>query len=313
MAGRHRLERDHPMDMGLLVLAAVDGFSYAALVFMVASGLSLIFGVMRILNIAHGGFYAIGAYSAVSCTLWVAARGFSPWLQFPALLLSAIIVGSLVGPLLERFLLRKIYDKEEVLQLLVTFAIFMILEDAQRLIWGAQPYATSDPIRILGSIEILGVPYMTYQIILLPCVAVAVLLGLRWLMSKTLLGRTITATTEDREAAMAMGINTERVFIVTFTLGTILAAAGGALAAPTTAVQLGMGADMIILSFAVVATAGLGQIGGAAVAAIMIGMGRALAVYYAPEVDVLVPYLIMVVVLLFRPQGLFGVVHARKI
>ncbi len=301
------------MDMMLFVLATLDGFSYAALVFMVACGLSLIFGVMRILNLAHGGFYAVGAYTAASCALGVAAQGWSPWLQFPAIILSAVTVGVIMGSVVERFLFRRIYAKEEVLQLLVTFAVFMILEDVQRLVWGVEPYAATDTVVLLGSVEVMGVPYMSYQIFLLPGTAVAVLVGLRWLLNRTLLGRAIRATTEDREAAVAMGIDAQKVFFVTFILGTVLASLGGALSAPTTAVQLGMGAEMIVLSFAVVASAGLGQIGAAAITSLMIGMGRAMAVYMAPEVDVLVPYLIMVAVLLVRPQGLFGAVEARKI
>lgn len=132
-------------------------------------------------------------------------------------------------------------------------------------------------------------PYMAYQVILLPLVALAVLVGLRWVLRHTLVGHVITATTEDRETAVAMGVDAERVFLLTFILGAVLATLGGALAAPTTAVQLGMGADMIVLSFAVVAIAGLGQVEGTALAALMIGLGRSFAVHFAPELDVLVP------------------------
>ncbi len=301
------------MDSTLAVLILMDGISYAAMVFMVAVGLTLIFGVMRILNVAHGAFYAIGAYTAASAAMWVASANLATWLQLPAMMLSAATIGGVLGVIIERFLFRRIYAKEEVLQLLVTFAVFMILEDVQRLVWGVEPYSAPDLVNLLGSVEVFGVPYMRYQIILLPCVAIGIIVFLRWLLRHTLLGHLITATTEDREAAVAMGINANKVFLVTFTLGAILATVGGALAAPTTAVQLGMGADMIVLSFAVVATAGLGQIFGAAIAALMLGMGRAIAIYTFPELDVLVPYMIMVVVLLIRPQGLFGTAETRKI
>jgi branched-chain amino acid transport system permease protein len=301
------------LDFTLIVLAVMDGISYAALVFMVAAGLTLIFGVMRILNVAHGGLYAIGAYAAATAAMWVSSAGMSTWLQLPALLLSAVAIGSFLGAVIERHLFRHIYAKEEVIQLLVTFAVFMILEDVQRLVWGVEPYAAPDLVSLLGTVDILSVPYMSYQVILLPACAIAVLLFLRWLLRRTLLGHLITATTEDRETAVAMGINANKVFFITFILGAILAVIGGALAAPTTAVQLGMGAEMIVLSFAVVATAGLGQIGGAAIAAILLGLGRSFAVYTFPELEVLVPYLIMVMVLLIRPQGLFGEAETRKI
>jgi branched-chain amino acid transport system permease protein len=297
----------------LVLLACLDGVAYAALVFMVAVGLTLIFGVLRILNVAHGSFYAVGAYTAASFGLGIGAAGLSPWLTFPALVVSAALVGGVLGVLIERQLLQRIYVKEEVLQLLVTFAVFMILEDVQRLVWGVQPYFVDTPLRLLGTLEVGGVYYTRYQLLLLPATAVIVLIGLRWFLRHTLQGKLITAVTEDREMAMAVGIDANRVYVVTFVIGAFFAALGGALASPTTSLVPGIGTDMIVLSFAVVATAGLGQVEGAALAALMIGLGRSLAVYLMPEVEVLVPYLIMVLVLLVRPQGLFGVVSVRRI
>ncbi len=301
------------MSAQLVLLACLDGVAYAALVFMVAVGLTLIFGVLRILNVAHGSFYAVGAYTAASFGLGIGAAGLSPWLTFPALVVSAALVGGVLGVLIERQLLQRIYGKEEVLQLLVTFAVFMILEDVQRLVWGVQPYFVDTPLRLLGTLEVGGVYYTRYQLLLLPATAVIVLIGLRWFLRHTLQGKLITAVTEDREMAMAIGIDANRVYVVTFVIGAFFAALGGALASPTTSLVPGIGTDMIVLSFAVVATAGLGQVEGAALAALMIGLGRSLAVYLMPEVEVLVPYLIMVLVLLVRPQGLFGVVSVRRI
>ena len=141
----------------LILLACLDGVAYAALVFMVAVGLTLIFGVLRILNVAHGSFYAVGAYTAASLGLGIAAAGLSPWLTFPALVVSAALVGGVLGALIERQLLQRIYVKEEVLQLLVTFAVFMILEDVQRLVWGVQPYFVDTPLSLLGTLEVGGV------------------------------------------------------------------------------------------------------------------------------------------------------------
>jgi branched-chain amino acid transport system permease protein len=297
----------------LVLLACLDGVAYAALVFMVAVGLTLIFGVLRILNVAHGSFYAVGAYTAASFGLGIGAAGLNPWLTFPALIVSAALVGGVLGVLIERQLLQRIYVKEEVLQLLVTFAVFMILEDVQRLVWGVQPYFVDTPLRLLGTLEVGGVYYTRYQLLLLPTTAVIVLIGLRWFLRHTLQGKLITAVTEDHEMAMAVGIDANRVYVITFVIGVFFAALGGALASPTTSLVPGIGTNMIVLSFAVVATAGLGQVEGAALAALMIGLGRSLAVYLMPEVEVLVPYLIMVLVLLVRPQGLFGVVSVRRI
>jgi branched-chain amino acid transport system permease protein len=299
------------MDSTIVILAICDGLSYAALVFLVSVGLSLIFGVLRIVNVAHGSLYAYGAYTAATLSLLVAP--ISPWLTFPALLVASVLVGMIVGGLMERFLLRPVYHLEEVLQLLITFAVFMIMDNLQRMIWGVQPIFAAEPVKLLPNISILGVNYTSYQVLVLPLVAVITLFGLRYFLRYTLAGAIIMAVTEDREAATAIGIDAKRVFLVTFIIGASLAALGGALASPTTSLVPGMGTDMIVLSFAVAATAGLGQIEGAAVTALMIGLARAFIIYIQPELEVLVPYLIMMIVLLIRPMGLFGVNNVRKI
>ncbi len=301
----------------LLGLALLDGIASAALIFMVAVGLNLVFGVLRVLNVAHGSLFAIGAYAAASIGLFFTSAGLPAWASLPALLLAAMIVGLVLGPLIERLLLRRIYSEEPVLQLLVTFALFMILEDAQKLVWGVQPVSFSAPVSLMGTVDVpFGldvIPYNTYQVILLPAVAVVTLVGLALFLRRTLTGRVILAVTTDREAATAMGIDARKVHLLTFTFGAMLAALGGALSTPTASLVPGIGASTIVLSFAVVATAGLGQIEGAALTALMIGIGRSVAVTFQPELEVVVPYLIMVAVLLVRPQGLFGVVETRRV
>ena len=287
------------MSFDTLMLAVCDGIAYASLVFLVAVGLTFIFGVLGVLNIAHGSFYALGAYVAVSAGIALTKAGFSPWLTFPALFVAALAVGIVLGGLMEKFLLQRIYDKEQVLQILVTFAIFMMLENIQRLVWGVQPYFMSEPLQLLGNVELFGISYTAYQTIFLPILAIIVLVGLRTFLRHTSAGAQILAVTEDREAASAIGINAERVYFLTFIVGASLAALGGAVAAPTTSLIPGMGAEMIVLSFAV--------------AALMIGLGRSLAVYVAPEFEVLVPYILMVLVLIVRPSGLFGAPQLRKI
>jgi len=301
------------MSFDTIVLAVCDGVAYASLVFLVAVGLTFIFGVLGVLNIAHGSFYALGAYMAVSAGTALISAGFSPWLTFPTLFAGAIAVGAVLGGLMEKLLLQRIYDKEQVLQILVTFAVFMILENVQRLVWGVQPYFMSEPLQLLGNVSLFGISYTAYQTLFLPALALIVLLGLRYFLRHTPAGAQILAVTEDREAASAIGIDAQKVYFITFIAGATLAALGGALAAPTTSLMPGMGAEMIVLSFAVAATAGLGQIEGAAVAALMIGLGRSVAVYLAPELEVLVPYILMVAVLIFRPSGLFGALQLRKI
>ena len=299
------------MNSTLAILAILDGISYAALVFLVSVGLSLIFGVLRVVNVAHGSLYAYGAYLAA--TLSIAVAPISPWLTYPALLIASVIIGVVCGDFIERFLLRPVYGREEVLQLLITFAVFMIMDNLQRLIWGVQPIFASEPLKLLPNVKVFGVTYTSYQVVLLPLVAIATLIGLRYFLRYTLSGAVIMAVTEDREAATAIGIDAQRVYLLTFIIGATLAALGGALALPTTSLVPGMGTDMIVLSFAVAATAGLGQIEGTAVTALMIGLTRAFVIYTYPEFEVLVPYLLMVLVLLVRPLGLFGTSKMRKI
>jgi branched-chain amino acid transport system permease protein len=301
------------MDASLIALALMDGVSYAALLFLVALGLTLIFGVMRILNIAHGSLYAWGGYFAATLGLAITKFALPAWFALPALFVAALVIGGLLGTVIEVTLLRRILDKDPILQLLVTFAAFMVLEDLQRLIWGVQPVFVSDVVTQLGTLVVAGVTYTRYQLLVLPAVAIGAFFALRWFLGRTALGRQVTAVTHHREVATAMGVNTHRVTWLTIAIGGALGALGGALASPTTSFTPGIGADMMVLSFAVVATAGLGQIGGAAIAALMIGLARSFAIYLMPEVEVLMPYLIMVGVLLLRPEGLFSTVAARRI
>jgi len=297
----------------LMVLALADGFSYAALLFLVSLGLTLIFGVMGIVNVAHGALYAFGGYAATSVTSALLGWQAPTALLLLGLLAAALVTGGVLGSLLEAGLLRRVQHKDPVLQLLVTFAAFMVLEDVQRLVWGTQPATAADIVNRLGTVAIGGVTYTRYQLLLVPALALLVYLGLLYFLRRTRLGKQIVAVTHHREMASALGINAKRIGLLTFVMGAVLGALGGALAAPTTSLVPGAGTDMIVLSFAVVATAGLGQISGALVTALLIGLARSLAVYTLPELEVAVPYLIMVAVLLLRPNGLFTVAQARRI
>lgn len=300
------------MNSSIITLALLDGLTQSALLFLVALGLALIFGVMRILNVAHGSLYAFGGYAATTVASYM-SNGESIPLSLMALVLGALAVGLVLGVLIEYGLVRRILHFDPVMQLLATFAVFMILEDLQRLIWGTSPVSITHAVDAMGIVKIGVVTYTTYQLVLLPSVAVLVFVGLQWSLGHTRFGRQIMAVTHSREVASAMGINAKRVGLLTFCLGSVIATLGGALASPTTSLVPGIGGDMMVLSFAVVAVAGLGQITGTAIAALMIGMAKAFAVYLLPEIDVLVPYMIMLAVLLWRPQGLFAVAEARRV
>ena len=301
------------MSQDIYILAVLDGLSYAALLFLVALGMTLVFGVMNIVNMAHGSFYALGGYMAATLGLWATAHGASPAWSLLILPLAAIIVGCVFGALMETSLMQHIYNKDPILQLLITFSAFMIFEDLQRLVWGTQPYFVSDIVNYLGTADILGITYTRYQLMVVPGVALVVFVGLRSFLKLSSIGRQIVAVSHNREISTALGINVKRISLLTFVVGSILGALAGALASPTVSWVPGIGGEMIVLSFAVVATAGLGQIEGALVAAILIGLARSFTVYLLPELEVLIPFLIMVLVLLFRPQGLFSVAQSRRV
>jgi len=289
----------------------VDGLADAALIFFVAVGLTLVFSVVRILNVAHGSFYALGAYLSVVIGAFLAGHGW-PVLSLAALVISPLLVAGLFGPLIERTLLRWTYGQAEALQILVTFGLFLILEDFQKLIFGVQPYSQDIPMLLLGSSHIGGIVYLNYQLLLI-VLAVMVGIGLRLLLKKSRIGKLIVAVVADEELARTIGIDAPRVFMLAFSVGVFLAALGGALASPTIGVAPGLGAEIIVLAFAVAAIGGLGQIEGAALAAIIVGFTRAAAIYFAPEFQPVVPYLVMVAVLIVRPYGLFGSIGLRRI
>lgn len=296
----------------LLPIILLDGLIFASWLFLVSAGITFIFGVLRILNVAHGSIYALGAYLGAYLALALVGRTYPAWLNFPVLLLAAVIVAVTVGPLIERFFLKRAYKEEEIIPLLTTFAIFLILEDVIKLIWGIQPYFLDAPYRLMGHLSLAGITYAGYPFLL---TGIAVLSGgLLWLlMNRTPFGRRVTTVIGDREMSSALGINVPRIDTVAFTLGTFLAALGGAFTAPMISVEPGIGIEVIVLAFAVVAIGGLGSIAGAALGCLLVGVSRAAAVHLFPEFELFVVYALMILVLIFRPRGFFGVAELRRI
>ncbi len=302
------------MNLDTLLLGVADGVSYAGLLFLMSLGLTRIFGVLGVLNIAHGSLYAFGGYTAASITSFVMRHDLaSTPMLFAVLLLAALIVGVVMGLVLEVGLLRYFQNKDPVLQLLVTFAAFVIFEDLQKLIWGTSPYSAGELVTRLGTIEVFNVTYTTYQVVVIPCIALISYFGLNFFLKKTSLGKQTVAITHHREVATALGINAKKIATLVFVVGAMFGALGGALAVPVSSLSPGIGAEMIVVSFTVVATAGLGQVTGALITSLMIGLARSIAVYVAPEFEVAMPYIIMLGVLLVRPNGLFTVAQARRI
>ncbi len=290
----------------------VDGIFYAAWLFVAAVGMTLIYGVMKIVNLTHGSFYALGAYAAASLTGAWLAKGYPPMLSYGVLLVSAILVSVIVAPLIERGILRFMYARDEVVILLITYALFLIIEDTIKLIWGVDPYFIAEPYGLLGSFDVGDLSYPTYNLILVG-IALVSGIGLTLLLRGTRIGKLLLTVIHDPEMSRAMGINVDRFYLVTFTFGSMLAAVGGAFTAPTVSVVPGLGVEIVVLSFAVVVIGGLGSLPGAALGAIIVGLVRSATIHYLPSVELFVIYFVMALVLAFRPRGLFSLAEPRKI
>ena len=294
--------------MNQLLSVAFDGVVYSSWLFLMAAGLTLIYGVMRILNIAHGSFYAIGAYASAALVGGSSLR-YGVAASYLLLALAAVLVGVILGPPIERGLLKRMYGKDEVILLLVTYAVFLILEDVIKLIWGVESKMVPER----------GARQLPDRRAHLPGVQLAVDCGGHRHRARVGVGAVshaagkASADSHDREISAAMGIDVGRVYLATFTIGTALAALGGALTAPMVAVSPGLGVEVIVLSFAVVVIGGLGSLGGAALGALLVGLVRAAAVRYWPEVELFTIYAVMALVLIVRPRGLFAAPEARKI
>lgn len=298
--------------MNNILSVAFDGIAYASWLFLMSAGLTLIYGVMRILNVAHGSLYALGAYAACSLAGAWLGSGLPAAGSFVMLLLAAVLVGCIAGALLERGLLQWMYGKDEVVLVLITYAVFLIMEDVIKLVWGVDSLLLPEPYALPGNFTLGGLAYPVYNLLL---IAIAVITGLALAVAlyATRRGKLLLAVIHDREISMAMGIDVGRVYLATFVLGATLAALGGAFTAPTVAVTPGIGVEVIVLAFAVVVIGGLGSLGGAALGALLVGLVRAATVRYWPEAELFSIYGVMALVLIARPKGLFAAQESRKI
>ncbi|MGH1415767.1 MAG: branched-chain amino acid ABC transporter permease [Pelagimonas sp.] len=291
---------------------AVDGLGFAAWLFLSSVGLTLIYGVMRILNIAHGGFYALGAYSSAWAIGLYTQTGSTIALTYLIIPVAALVAGVVAGLLIERGILRFMYGRDEVLMVLVTYAIFLILEDVTKLIWGTESYVAYQPAYWLGTIDVFGIPYTVYKFMIIG-IALALGLILFIVLNKTRIGKLLLVVIEDREVSSALGINVTLFFTVTFVIGATLGALGGALTAPEISVSPGIGAEIIVMAFAVIVIGGMGSIGGAMIGALIVGLARAASVHIYPPAELFSIYLVMAAVLAVKPYGLFAMAEGRKI
>lgn len=290
------------MTFEYFVFMLLNGLSQGMLLFIIASGLSLVFGVLRVINFAHGSLYMIGAYLAYSLSVRLVDGSL---LSFLALLLLVPPVVALLGFVIEVTLFRRVYREEHLLQLLLTYSLVLILDDLVRVIWGGDPRNVTRPEILAGSVDIMGLALPTYNVFILfvgPIIAV----GMWTLLYKTRTGNIIRAAVSYPDTLGALGVNVSRVMTATFMLGCWLAGLGGVLVAALASVDLGIGMEKIIESFAVVVIGGLGSIGGALLGSLIIGVGITFFQLPFGRWALVFPYLVMAAVLIIRPWGLFG-------
>ena len=289
------------MSLEDIVNATLTGLTRAGLLFVVSVGLTLVFGALRVINLAHGSLYMLGAFVTSSAVAWLGGdAGF-----WPALLL-ATAAAAAVGAIAEVGVLRRLYGKEHLLQLLATYALVLIIADLVQMVWGTGNRTVDRPAGVDGSVTILGQDFAVYNLWIVGF-ALAVGAGLYLLINRTGLGRNIRAAIVDPEMLGGVGVNVAALFTTVFVLGAALAGAAGAIVAPSGAVGLGMDIDIIVLAFAVTIIGGLGSIPGALVGATIVGLVDSFGIELAPRFTLAFVFLVMVVVLAVRPTGLFGV------
>ena len=296
--------------MDTLVIQVLNSIFYAAVLFLISAGLSLIYGVMRIVNLAHGTFYALGAYVsawAVGTVFGVSASGSGNWVLAGQLLLLPIGAFAIaaVGAVIEPTLLRPLYRRPEEYVLLITFGLLMILEDVMKLLFGGTPLSAGSIMDSMGSLRIGPLLYPAYNLIVIG-VGILAAIGLWWFIYRTRFGVILRATSQDRRMASALGINVGRVYVQAFAIGCFMAGLGGAVVVPAQAAVLGMGVDALILAFVVIVIGGLGSLEGALVGALIVSFVRTAGIQFFAEIELAVLYLIAAAVLLIRPTGLFG-------
>ena len=285
----------------LIAVQVMSGLSTAMFLFLVSVGMSLIFGVTRIVNLAHGSFYMVGAYFMVSLSEVLP----DTWWRFPLTLLVASIGVAVLGGAIEIGLLRRIYHRDPLLQLVLTFGLILVIGTLVLLVWGPDNKSVARPDALSGSVKIFGQPFPSYYLLVLSLSpVVGALLWLTFYRSRW--GMLVRAATVDREMLGALGVNVSTLYTQVFVFGSWLAGFGGALSAPTVAIALGMDGDVLNNAFAVVVIGGLGSFAGSFISALLVGELLSFGILIFPAVSIVLLFAIMAVVLIVRPQGLMG-------
>jgi branched-chain amino acid transport system permease protein len=285
------------------IIYILNGLYFASFLFLTSLGLSIILGVMGILNLAHGSLFAIGAFMAA----WIvgAFGAKAPITIFVIALFAALGVSGLMGLILETSIIRPMYQRALEYQLLITFGALLLIEDLIKMTWGGTAYYASKPFDIMGN---LGIGNNQYPFYFLFVILITIMAGIGvWLiMSKTRVGIMLRAISMDREMARAMGIRIRKLNTLAFGMGAALAGLAGALIVPTTPALLGIGMEPLIMAFIVVVLGGLGSLKGALVGALIVGETRSIGIVFFPEIELPLLFLIAVIILVAKPKGLFG-------
>lgn len=291
----------NPTVIGRQVMA---GLANGMLLFLVASGLSLIFGLSRVINFGHGALFMLGAYFAYT----VVGTGSPDLPMFCAMLIAAMGGLFIFGVAFEMAILRRFYNSPQVLQLLVTFGLVLIAGDAVRLIWGAAEKSVPLPPGLDEFVQPLGITFPVYRLVLI-AIGAAVCVGLWAVLYRTRWGVLVRAATADRDMLKALGVDVGRIYTLVFGVGAALAGLAGGLMAPIVSIGPGLHADVLTQAFVVVAIGGMGSFPGALVGALLVGQANAFGILSFPQMSIVVPFALMAIVLILRPRGLMGLVE----
>lgn len=283
--------------MNVIIIFILHGLVYAGLLFLVSSGLTLVFGMMNVLNFAHASFYMLAAYFSYSFLKWTG----NFWLS----LLVCPFLLFVIGALIERFLLRRVHIFGHLHELLLTFGIAFIISEAVKWVWGTAPLPIQIGGFLDGNVTVLGVIYPTYRLFVLFC---SILIGLlmSFLLLKTRMGITVRSAVDDSEMVNALGVNTPRLFMLVFALGAALSGFAGVISGPLLSINTGMATAILVDAFVVIVIGGFGSLVGAVVASLMIGQLQSFGALLFPKISLALIYLLMAFVLIAKPSGLFG-------
>ena len=290
------------MDLGTFLIQCLNAVQYGLLLFLVASGLTLIFGIMGVINLAHGSFYMIGAYMAYALAPWVGATVGG---GFFATLALGLLLSIAFGYLLEWSFFSFLYEREHLQQVLMTYGLILVFEELRSILVGDDVHGVAPPAWLSGSVPLGDVmTYPTYRLFI-SAVCIAVALGLYFVLARTRLGMMIRAGASNREMVQAMGVNIKFLYRVVFAAGVALAVLAGMIAAPVSSVYPNMGGQVLIISFVVVVIGGIGSVRGAMLASLLVGLVDTFGKVFFPEAAGVLVYLLMAVILLWKPEGLF--------